>query len=944
MTPAMRSAALIGRDAELGVLREALRRAGTGRGSMVIVRGEPGAGKTRLVVELANEARASGSVVLRGRASELGGRAYRALGEALLAGSRSIAIDAPELLPFRPALGQLVPQWRAPGFVASDESPVVIGEAVIRLLASLSTAIPAMLVLEDMQWADPDTLRVAEYLADNVDGTPALCVLTSRDGATRRGPDVIADLVRRRVASALDIARLSDDAMTTIVREILGDVPDTISGPVVRRAEGLPFLLEELLDAATEAGELARTSEGWRWRGAPSALPSSVSESVRQKLQSLDEVERRVVTVAALYGIAPDVHATARALDLSDSTVAHALQAATRTELTHVEGTAITFRHALTREAVLATLDPPSRRDLARALASVIDPADALLAASLWRDAGDDAAAAQALARAARAALAAGAVSTAVTAADSAGALHEIPLPVARDLDDVLSEALALGGHWERVFEVGNRLLATLVELDAPVTSRVAIDLRLARAAIAAGMTGLALSHSSSARALARSSPEEALLARIDVLDASIAVESGRLGDAQALANAALVSAQHLDLAPEICEALEVLGRIERLRDTRASEDIFRRSAGIAERNGLVPAHIRALHELGIAEMFRGELATLERTRALAQRAGLLSVAVDVDHQIAGVHVFNLEPEALLAAAERALAGARHLRLDGPAAMAHVHCATAHAMRGRRDDSESHLAAALRLVPDVPDVQIYAFAQGRGLGSLLQEERRRALDEISRAVDLALAHPAAPPGAHLALWPLLRALAGDADAVETIRPRSRSSALTSAFIAYADAAIAGARGDGMAARAAMQRGDQQLEHWPAFRDVGHRLLAEAALRDGWGDPVPWLREVMVRFAERGFARVAAACRALLRDAGAPVPRPRLAGPPVPPHLARLGVTSRELEVMALVREGLSNAEIGSRLVLSTRTVEKHVDNLRTKTGAANRRELARIPT
>lgn len=940
----MRSSAIIGRDAELDVLRDARRRAEAGGGTIVIVRGEPGAGKTRLVMELAAEARAFGSVVLRGRATELGGGAYRALGEALIAGSRLVSVDTPELRPFRPALGQLVPQWREPGFVASEESPVVIGEAVIRVLTTLSARAAAILILDDMQWADPDTLRITEYLADNVHETRTLCVLTARSTSSGEAGAVIADLLRRRVATPLDIARLPDDAMSTIVREILGDVPDGVSAPLVRRAEGLPFLLEELLDAATEAGELVRTVDAWEWRGPSSALPSSVSEAVRRKLQALGDDEARIVGAAALYGMVADVHAIAQATAVPGRDVTAALRAAARVDLMQMEGSAFAFRHALTRQAILATVDSGMRIEVACALASVVDHLDPQRAAALWHEAGDDAASVRSLARAARDALDAGALSTAVAAADRAFALQPGALEIARDLDDVLSEALALSGHWERVFEVGNRLLATLVELDAPVGNRVAIYLRLARAALAAGLRSLAASHIVTARSLARTTGDETIAARIDALDAGIAMESGRVEDARRLAESARTTAERLELAAVLCEALEVLGRIERLRSTQASEAIFRSGAAIAERNGLVPAQIRALHELGIAEMFRGELATLERTRALAQSAGLLSVAVDIDHQIAGLHVFRLEPEALLDAADRALAGARHLRLDAAAAVAHVHVATAHAMRGRRVEAEANIATALRLAPNLPDVAIYAWAQGRGLGSLLQEDRSRAEDEIGQAVALALAHPAAPPGAHLALWPVLRALDDDADAVEVMRPRSASSALISGFVDYADAVIAGARGQAAAAQAAANRGDQRLEHWSGFRDLGRRLVAEAAVRHRWDDPVPWLRELTLRFAERGFPRVAAACRTLLRDAGAPVPRPRLAGPAVPPHLARLGVTARELEVMALLRDGLSNAEIASHLVLSTRTVEKHVDNLRAKTGARSRRDLARIPT
>ncbi|MGH8886805.1 MAG: response regulator transcription factor [Egibacteraceae bacterium] len=103
----------------------------------------------------------------------------------------------------------------------------------------------------------------------------------------------------------------------------------------------------------------------------------------------------------------------------------------------------------------------------------------------------------------------------------------------------------------------------------------------------------------------------------------------------------------------------------------------------------------------------------------------------------------------------------------------------------------------------------------------------------------------------------------------------------------------------------------------------HRVVAEAALRGRWGDPVTWLREALAWFDVCGHARAASSCRSLLRQAGAAVPR-KGGDAGVPAALRAKGVTSRETDVLLLVAEGLSNPEIGARLFLSPRTVEKHV--------------------
>ena len=117
-----------------------------------------------------------------------------------------------------------------------------------------------------------------------------------------------------------------------------------------------------------------------------------------------------------------------------------------------------------------------------------------------------------------------------------------------------------------------------------------------------------------------------------------------------------------------------------------------------------------------------------------------------------------------------------------------------------------------------------------------------------------------------------------------------------------------------------------------YRQYARRLAAEAALADGWGEPVAWLREAAAYFAARGDDRVAAACRALLRQAGAPVPRHRAGDGDLPGPLRALGVTEREAAVLRLVAQGLGNREIAERMFLSPRTVEKHVASLLAKTG------------
>ena len=124
-----------------------------------------------------------------------------------------------------------------------------------------------------------------------------------------------------------------------------------------------------------------------------------------------------------------------------------------------------------------------------------------------------------------------------------------------------------------------------------------------------------------------------------------------------------------------------------------------------------------------------------------------------------------------------------------------------------------------------------------------------------------------------------------------------------------------------------------------YGHLARRLVAECALRDGWGDPLAWLREAVIFFEDRAQDRVAFSCRALLRDVGAALPRRQGSDAVVPAPLRALGLTAREIDVLALVAVRLSNKEIGERLYISPRTVDKHVQHLLAKTGVTTRSEL-----
>jgi DNA-binding CsgD family transcriptional regulator len=430
----------------------------------------------------------------------------------------------------------------------------------------------------------------------------------------------------------------------------------------------------------------------------------------------------------------------------------------------------------------------------------------------------------------------------------------------------------------------------------------------------------------------------------VDVCAAQVAVGREDLEGAARLAAAALRAAEDAGLPEVQCEALEVIGRVARQRDLEEAERVYARAESLASAHALQLPRLRAMAELASIEMLRtSKIDKLLEARRLSEELGALFVSAFLDLQLASALVkqFRAE-EAMRTASACADASRRFHLLALPEALAFQ--AAAHAIRGEAEEMEARIAEALAAAPGDRDLLGGAWGRCRAMLSLLDEDLELAWEQMNTGAELTLASPAGPAPPFLGLWPLVGAILGrDADGAAA---RIRAGHLTrhrliANLLGYTDAILAGREGQAAAAEAAFSAAEAQMSPEDAwYRHYARRIAAQAALADGWGHPVLWLREAAAFFAGRGHDRIAAACRGLLRRAGAPVPRRRPGDAALPERLRVLLVTAREAEVLGLVADGLTNREIAAQMFLSPRTVEKHVANLLVKTGLRRRAQLA----
>ncbi|GAA2835647.1 hypothetical protein GCM10010441_70140 [Kitasatospora paracochleata] len=414
---------------------------------------------------------------------------------------------------------------------------------------------------------------------------------------------------------------------------------------------------------------------------------------------------------------------------------------------------------------------------------------------------------------------------------------------------------------------------------------------------------------------------------------------------AERIARQAAEQAEQAGLPVVACQAWRLLAMVERRHGFDRADQCLERILAIAGRHELPTWRVDALLRLGVNEfMRRGHSAQLERAHRAALDMGALDLAHTAEATMAMQAVLCGDYARARELTDRCLEAAAGLRNVDHRQFVLLTRAAIAAHQGRRPEMEHDLAEFHRW-DGARSLQLpLAFGNCRAVCALMEEERESAIEELDHARRWEERNPSVfyLNGRH-GLGPLLHALAGRNTPAEHVRIAAEHAAQLAwnrQFERLAHAVHEGRAGRHEEAARAVEQAQHAARPFAMGRHLGLRLVAEAALVDGWGEPVTWLRSAEEYFHGASVPAVANACRRLLRQAGATVPQRRTGTDLMPAELRRQGVTVREYEVLLLVAQRLGNQEIAARLNISARTVEKHVGSLLGKSGQAHRAALS----
>jgi DNA-binding CsgD family transcriptional regulator/tetratricopeptide (TPR) repeat protein len=618
----------VGRSKELDVLLDAAGAAASGQASLVVVGGDAGIGKSRLIAEMADRLRGDGWLILEGGTVALGddGLPFGPIVEALRALVRDVdpkriaAAAGPSL----PELARLVPELSAVGSAEpvpgshADWLQVRIFEGVLRLLGRLGDDTPVALLVEDLHWADRSTRDLLAFLVRNAREERLLVVATVRtDDLHRRHPLTtwLAEAERQPRVERVDLVRFERSEVEELVAAIEGESPSrSLVESIARRSDGNAFFIEELVANLDSHGQLREE------------LPTTLRGVLQVNLSAPSETAGRLVEVAAVAGRQVEHDVLAEVAGLPETELSAALREAIDAQLLVPDADGgserYRFRHALVQEAAYDELLPSERRALHAAYARCIEARPAgggAAGASRLVELAHHWTAAHDSARALTAAVEAGDASRAVYAFAESARQYEraielwdvVPTeqrPSDRDLADLYDAASAAAttvGDASRAVGLARHQL-DIVEAeddgaaDEQRSRRARAHERYGFAAWLSGDTATSIEQLELAVAILEGSGATADEARVLAGLAANLMLAGRSSESVPFAERAIEAARSIGDAAIESRALSILG-VDRanLGDIGAGIDLLRRSLDLALPTGDPLAIPRAYANLG---------------------------------------------------------------------------------------------------------------------------------------------------------------------------------------------------------------------------------------------------------------------------------------------------------------------------------------------------------
>jgi class 3 adenylate cyclase/DNA-binding SARP family transcriptional activator len=384
-----------GRTSEQTQLSRLFALAARGERQVVLLGGEPGIGKTTLATVLAHSVEAVGGTVLYGRCLDEVGAPYQPFVETLghyVQHAPREQLDAHlaefggELARLVPSLVRRMPDAPPPSSSDPDTERYLAFGAAVGLLAEESNQRPALLILDDLHWADAATLQLLRHLALATPRVPLLILGTFRSNeVTDQHPlaDVLAAFRREEGVTRVELAGLSPadvfDLCTSVAGHMVdGDEAAGFAEELQRDTAGNPYFVWELLRHLVESGELVR-DDAMRWNADRSllrtGLPASLREVIAQRVQHLGPHAGQVLSLASVIGVEFDLATLIRVADTSEDDVLDVIEAAERSALLHSagDGDSFTFAHALIRNTIHDALLPARRRQIHAKVASALE-------------------------------------------------------------------------------------------------------------------------------------------------------------------------------------------------------------------------------------------------------------------------------------------------------------------------------------------------------------------------------------------------------------------------------------------------------------------------------------------------------------------------------------------------------------------------------------------